>query len=541
MLDPLDHGALWKPFRASSRRLVDCLPFHAERPRLLAGLETLAYLVRSYTIWEMTCGGLGHPGGSFSEAETLAVLFGYGLRFDPADPHWGCATCSTSPSATPRPPSTRCSPCAGSSRSPICATTAAGDRDTRATPTPCSPPGWRRAAAPSGQIPGIAVGRALAIRRNGPDQNDRMVFVLVGDGECNEGSVWEAFMAAGHFRLDHLVFLIDANKVQAKGFVNLDMSIEPLARKLDAFNLDVHEVANGHDVGELVDLFTVLRAAAEGEAHRGDPQHGQGQEGLRRPVQSELAHLGTPQRRAGRGVARRAVGAGRPPARDPGGVSRAPGSRHRDRPPRARQPRRRAGPAGVGGMAQFILPDRTTTREMRYHMGFCLADLARENDRIVALDADLRSSTGLHIFEHFFPDRLVKCGIAEQNMAAMAAGFAQEGYIPFPCTFDSFSRRFMDQLYVSVAYGNLNVKFLGAYAGLFTGQGRRHAPERQGAFLPPARAEPAGDRARAASSSWSRPCAAPPRRPGRSTCASCAARSSATVCPRATGSSSARA
>jgi transketolase len=135
-------------------------------------------------------------------------------------------------------------------------------------------------------------------------------------------------------------------------------------------------------------------------------------------------------------------------------------------------------------MAQFILPDRASTREMRYHMGFALADLARENDRVVALDADLRSSTGLHIFEHFFPDRLVKCGIAEQNMVAMAAGFAQEGYIPFPCTFDSFSRRFMDQLYVSVAYGNLDVKFLGAYAGLFTGKaGATHQSDKELSFL----------------------------------------------------------
>lgn len=135
-------------------------------------------------------------------------------------------------------------------------------------------------------------------------------------------------------------------------------------------------------------------------------------------------------------------------------------------------------------MAQFILPDRTKTLEMRYHMGFALADLAREDDRVIALDADLRSSTGLHIFEHFFPDRLVRCGIAEQNMVAMSAGFAQEGFIPFPCTFDAFARRFMDQLYVSVAYGNLNVKVLGAYAGLFTGKaGATHQSDKELSFL----------------------------------------------------------
>ena len=131
-------------------------------------------------------------------------------------------------------------------------------------------------------------------------------------------------------------------------------------------------------------------------------------------------------------------------------------------------------------MAQFILPDRDKTKEMRYQMGYALADLAGENERIVALDADLRSSSGLHIFEHFHPDRLVKCGIAEQNMISMAAGFSQEGYIPFPCTFDAFCRRFMDQLYVSVAYSNLNVKVLGAYAGLFTGKaGATHQSDKE--------------------------------------------------------------
>ena len=131
-------------------------------------------------------------------------------------------------------------------------------------------------------------------------------------------------------------------------------------------------------------------------------------------------------------------------------------------------------------MAQFILPDRCTTLEMRYHMGYALADLAAEDPRIVALDADLRSSTGLHIFEHYHPDRLIRCGIAEQNMICMAAGFAQEGYLPFACTFDAFCRRFMDQLYVSVAYGNLGVKILGAYAGLFTGKaGATHQSDKE--------------------------------------------------------------
>lgn len=131
-------------------------------------------------------------------------------------------------------------------------------------------------------------------------------------------------------------------------------------------------------------------------------------------------------------------------------------------------------------MAQFSIPKRDETKEMRYQMGYALADLANEYENIVAVDADLRSSSGLHIFEHYHPEKLVKVGIAEQNMISISAGLSQEGFIPFPCTFDAFCRRFMDQLYISVAYGKCNVKVLGAYVGLFTGKaGATHQSDKE--------------------------------------------------------------
>ena len=72
-------------------------------------------------------------------------------------------------------------------------------------------------------------------------------------------------MAAGHYGLDNLVMIIDYNKVQAKGFVNQDMGIEPLAEKLRAFNFQVYETQNGHDVSELIDLFNRLGAQRRGK------------------------------------------------------------------------------------------------------------------------------------------------------------------------------------------------------------------------------------------------------------------------------------
>jgi transketolase len=131
-------------------------------------------------------------------------------------------------------------------------------------------------------------------------------------------------------------------------------------------------------------------------------------------------------------------------------------------------------------MAQFSIPKRDETKEMRYQMGYTLADLAGEYKNIVAVDSDLRSSSGLHIFERYHPDKLVKVGIAEQNMISISVGLSQEGFIPFPCTFDAFCRRFMDQLYISVAYGRCNVKVLGAYVGLFTGKaGATHQSDKE--------------------------------------------------------------
>ena len=263
--DPLDASQFWRPYRDNPMQRRDCLPFHADYPELLQSCETLAYLIRSYTIWEMTCGALGHPGGSFSESEFLAVFFNYVLRFNPLEPQWPMrdvfylSKCHAAPALYTALSLYGYLPVqrlkfygawgSGLESHPDCLVT----------------PGIEVSGGSLGQIPGVAVGRALGIRQHGPDHFDRMVYVMVGDGECNEGSVWEAFMAAGHYKLDNLFVTIDYNKVQAKGFLSQDMSIEPLADKMRAFNFDVYEAQNGHDVAELIGLFNQIGAQRRGK------------------------------------------------------------------------------------------------------------------------------------------------------------------------------------------------------------------------------------------------------------------------------------
>ncbi len=264
-VDPFDFSSYWRPFREDMARTRDVFPHHDEYRDLLRSTETLAYLIRSYTVYEMTCAALGHPGGSFSEAEAIATLFNYVLRFSASDPKWDMrdvfylSKCHACPSLYTALSMFGYFPVQDLKKY------GAWDSGLESHPDCLVTPGIEISGGSLGQIPGVAVGRAMGIRRNGPEHYGRMVYVLIGDGECNEGSVWEAFMAAGHYKLDNVVFMIDNNKVQAKGFVHIDMSVEPLADKLRAFNLEVYETSNGHDVSELIDTFTQIRQERRGK------------------------------------------------------------------------------------------------------------------------------------------------------------------------------------------------------------------------------------------------------------------------------------
>jgi transketolase len=113
---------------------------------------------------------------------------------------------------------------------------------------------------------------------------------------------------------------------------------------------------------------------------------------------------------------------------------------------------------------------------LRQVFGETVAELAREDPRILLLDGDLGSSTGGYIFEAAHPSRYIQSGIAEQNMLAMAAGLATVGYQPYISTFSCFAvARALDSIRVLIAQPALDVKIMGGYAGLLTGMtGKTH-------------------------------------------------------------------
>ena len=117
-------------------------------------------------------------------------------------------------------------------------------------------PGLESSGGPLGMGLSVAVGIALGLRF---DENAyARSFCIMGDGETNEGNVWEAAMSAAHYKLDNLIAVVDYNKVMAKGFVHQLMSVEPYAEKWRAFGWDVIE-ADGHDIEAVGQAFHTAR------------------------------------------------------------------------------------------------------------------------------------------------------------------------------------------------------------------------------------------------------------------------------------------
>ncbi len=217
----------------------------------VAEMEAIAKRLRRHIISMTGKAGSGHPGGSLSAVEIVATLYFKVLRHKPSDPRWSdrdrfilskghaapllyatLAECGYFPVGellTLRQPDSRLQ---GHTDCTVC-------------------PGVEMSAGALGQGLSFAIGVALAGRLN--SQNYR-VYVLLGDGECDEGQVWEAAMAAAHFKVDNLVAIVDNNGQQIDGWNRDVMNLDPFNKKWEAFGWHVIEV-EGHDFAQLIDAF----------------------------------------------------------------------------------------------------------------------------------------------------------------------------------------------------------------------------------------------------------------------------------------------
>lgn len=214
-------------------------------------MEAVAKRLRRHIISMIGRAGSGHPGGSLSAVEIVSTLYFKILRYNPQEPDW--------------PERDRFILSKGHAAPVLYATLAEcgyfpveelstlrqldsrlqGHTDRTLTP------GVEMSAGSLGQGLSFALGVALAARLNSQQYR---VYVLLGDGECDEGQVWEAAMASAHFKVNNLVAIVDRNEQQINGWTRDVMNLEPFNSKWQSFGWNVIEV-NGHDFAQLIEAF----------------------------------------------------------------------------------------------------------------------------------------------------------------------------------------------------------------------------------------------------------------------------------------------
>ena len=225
------------------------------RPEETANLEEIAYQIRRLSVEMITYGRWGHIGGSFSMAEILAVLYFQAMQIDPDNPdaierdrlilskaHGSPALYAALALRGYYPQEKIYSYCELGGFE--------GHTDMTRTQ------GLESSGGPLGMGLSVAAGIALGLRFK--ELPRARVYCVLGDGELNEGNVWEAAMAAAHYHLDKLISIVDYNKVMAKGFIWDQMSIEPLVEKWRSFGWDVFEI-DGHNLEAIADALYQAR------------------------------------------------------------------------------------------------------------------------------------------------------------------------------------------------------------------------------------------------------------------------------------------
>lgn len=412
---------------------------------LIHSLEDVATRLRVDSIRATTAAGSGHPSSSASAADLVAAVFFDAMRFDPERPRHPSSDRFVLSKGHAAPLLYAVWAELGVLKRDDLLTLRDLASDLEGHPTPRLP--FVDVATGSlGQGLGAGVGLAIGARMAG---SDARVWVLLGDGEVAEGSVWEAAALAAQRGLDNVVAIVDVNALGQSGPTMLGHDLTAYQRRFAAFGWRAMTV-DGHD------MRAVVAALRRARAGRGAPTaviartlKGRGIEGVEA---SEGWH-------------------GKPlPAADADRAVQALESRlhHVPAPPiRARRGRARV-PSEVHAPGA---PEREITGEIatREAYGRALVRLGGVDRRVVVLDGDVKNSTYAERFAGAFPDRYVESFIAEQNMVSVAAGLAAQGWVPFASSFACFLTRAADQVRMA-GISRSNVKLCGSHAGVSIGE-----------------------------------------------------------------------
>jgi transketolase len=423
-------------------------------------LKDAAALMRGYDLAVLCAAGSGHAGGTLSIMDITAALYLRVAEHDPRNPTWTerdrivWSTGHKAPSLY-----------LGLAFAGFCPIEDVALLRRLSSPYQGHPhwlklPGVEVSTGSLGQGLSIAVGMALAAKLH---RQSHTIFCIMGDGEQQEGQIWEAAMEAAHHKLDNIVGIVDCNRLQIDGAVADVMNVEPLADKYRSFGWDVRCI-NGHDMNQVV---AALEAARQPNGKPvvilADTVKGKGVSFMenvagwhgKTPSPEELA----------KGLA------------ELGLSGRVPVSALLDRAHRYQ--------AEIDTKLEARLPKfsqnywwnaapnmRVQMEPTRKGFGLSLAENG-DDERIVCLGLDISGSITISDFYTGKPERKqrwISMGIAEQSATSAAAGLAREGFIPVFGTYATFAAaRNLDQIRTSICYGNFNVMIAGAHGGVSVG------------------------------------------------------------------------
>jgi transketolase len=408
-------------------------------------LSGIANQLRIHSIAATTAAGSGHPTSCCSAADVVAALFFGHMRYDPKNPRFYnndrfiLSKGHAAPLLYAAWAETGLFPAEELLKLRVL------NHDLEGHPTPRL--SFADVATGSlGQGLSVGVGMALSARQ---DQLDFRTYVLLGDGECAEGSVWEAASLAGVYKLSNLIAIVDVNRLGQSQATAFGHDLNVYKARFTAFGWRV-KVVDGHNMAEIVKALAAAKKGDQplaiiartlkggGISFIQDKDSWHGKALSKEEAAQAIAEL-TPKARTGVGVPISA-------------------------PSQLPQPNLQA-PASYPPIA-YKLGDKVATREA---YGIALARIGDVDPRVVALDGDTKNSTYSDKFMKKFPNRFTECFIAEQNMVGVATGFATRGKTPFASTFAAFFSRAYDQIRMA-AVSMANLKLAGSHVGVSIGE-----------------------------------------------------------------------
>jgi transketolase len=421
----------------------------SRRPLIDMDLVTageLACQLRVDSIRSSTSAGSGHPTSSMSAADILAVLVGRYLRYDWDRPHAdnNDHLIFSKGHASPLLYSIFKAVGVVSDEELMTKYRRFGSR-LEGHPTPALP--WADVATGSlGQ--GLPDGVGIALAGKYLDRLPYRVWVLCGDSEMTEGSIWEALDKAAYYQLSNVVTIVDVNRLGQRGPTELEWNIDAYARRAAAFGARVLTI-NGHDLG---DIDHAMATATDGTSDCPTVI-------LARTIKgrgfSEVAdHEGWHGKPFPKDMAKRAIA-------ELGGekdlLVRGPLP-----PAGAKKPFK---PQGSPARPTYQVGAKVATRKA---YGDALAALGGHDGSVVALDGEVNNSTHADEFAQAHPDRYFEMFIAEQQMVGSAIGLSARGYRPFASTFAAFLTRAHDFIRMA-AVSRADLCLVGSHAGVEIG------------------------------------------------------------------------